>query len=81
MQCPKCHSNEVHTQVVSETITKKKHSPLYWIFVGWWWEPIMWIFLTIPMLIYKLFRPKKYKTKTLHKTMATCQECGNTWTV
>ena len=27
MQCPKCHSNEVHTQVVSETITKKKHSP------------------------------------------------------
>jgi len=81
MQCPKCNSNEVQTQVVSETISKKNHSPLYWIFVGWWWEPLMWIFLTIPMLIYKLFRPKKYKIKTVHKTMAICQECGHSWKV
>ena len=80
MQCPKCKSNNVTTQIVSETQTKKKRSPLYWLLVGWWWEPMMWIFLTIPMLIYKIFRPRKYKTKTIHKTMAVCQGCGHSWT-
>ena len=79
MTCPKCKSNNITTQVVTETESKKKHSPLYWIFIGWWWEPLMWIFLTIPMLFYKIFKPKKYNTKTTTRTVAVCQDCGKTF--
>lgn len=31
-----------------------KHGVLWWLFIGWWWRPIMWFFLA--MLGYR----KKY---------------------
>jgi len=79
MQCPKCGSDNVNVQMVSETKLKRKRSLIYWIFIGWWLNPIMWLFFTLPMLFIKLFRPKRYKTKTVHKAMRVCQSCGHSW--
>ena len=79
MKCPKCGSENVNVQMVTETKLKKKHSIVYWLLIGWWLEPIMWLIFTIPMLIIKIFKPKNYKTKTTHKSMCVCQACGNSW--
>ena len=78
MQCPKCGSNNVNVQAVS-IVKNKKHGCLYWLCVGWWLEPIMWLFLTLPWLIIKIFKPNKVKTKV--KGYAVCQDCGNRWQV
>jgi transcription elongation factor Elf1 len=78
MTCPKCNSENVNVQAVSIMKNKKK-GILYWLFIGIWFEPLMWFFLTIPMLIYKLFRPNKIKTQV--KKMAICQECGKNWSI
>ena len=80
MQCPKCGSNSVTVQMVTDTQLKtKRHSIFWWILVGWWWLPIKWLVFFIPALIVKIFAPKKYKTKTKHRSMAVCQTCGNNW--
>ena len=64
MQCPKCGSENVNVQVVSEThLSTKHHGVVYWLFVGWWWIPVKWIFLTVPALIVKIFSPKNIKLK------------------
>lgn len=79
MICPKCGSENISVQMVSETQLKKKHGCLYWTCIGWWLEPILWIFFTIPKLFYQIFKPKKHKLKTIHKSMCVCQNCGNHW--
>ena len=80
MVCPKCGSENVNAQMVTETQLQVKHRGiLWWIFIGWWWLPIKWLFLTIPALIVKMFAPKRYKTQALHKTMWVCQNCGHHW--
>ena len=80
MVCPKCGSENVNVQMVSETKLKQKHHGIFWwIFIGWWWLFIKWFVFTIPALIVKIFAPKKYKTKTKHKSMCVCQSCGNHW--
>lgn len=82
MTCPKCGSANIQVQMVSETQLKTKHhSILYWLLIGWWLKLLLWIFLTLPMLIIRIFRPAKYKTKTIHKSKAVCQSCGNSWAV
>lgn len=80
MICPKCKSNNVTAQVVTETQLKNKHhNILWWIFVGWWWLPIKWVFLTFPALIAKIFIPKKQTLKQKHVSMWVCHNCGHTW--
>jgi DNA-directed RNA polymerase subunit RPC12/RpoP len=79
IKCPKCRSKNVNVQMVTESNLKKKNGCLYWIVIGWWWEPIMWLSFFIPMLIYKLFRPKKYVMKSKHHSMYVCQNCGYSW--
>lgn len=80
MICPKCGSENVNVQMVSETQLKQKHHGIFWwVFIGWWWLFFKWVFLTIPALIVKIFAPKKYKTKTVHKSMCVCQSCGHHW--
>ena len=82
MKCPKCGSENVSVQVVTETkLKEKKHGVLYWIFVGWWLKPLLWFFLTLPMLIIAIFKPKKYETKTSTKKIAVCSSCGKSWSV
>lgn len=80
MTCPKCGSNNVNVQMVSETrLVTKHHGILWWLFIGWWWLPVKWLFFTLPALIIKLFRPKRYKTVSTHRSMFVCQDCGNYW--
>ncbi len=80
MKCPKCGSENVNVQVVTETqIKEKKHSIIWWVFLGWYWVPIKWVFFTLPALIIKVFKPSKYKIKTKTITKCICQNCGKTW--
>jgi hypothetical protein len=80
MICPKCKSENVNVQMVSENILKDKHhSILWWLLFGWYWVPIKWLCLTIPALIVKIFGHKKQKIFTKHKSMAVCHDCGHHW--
>ena len=82
MKCSKCGSENVTVQVVTETQLKvKRHGIIWWCCIGWWWVPFKWLFLTLPALIVKIFAPKKYKTKTIIKKIAVCNNCGNSWNV
>ena len=82
MICPKCGADNVTVQVVTETELKvKKHGCLYWLCIGWWLKPLLWLCLTLPMIIIAIFKPKKYQTKTHTKNMAVCHTCGNSWKV
>ncbi len=78
MTCPKCNSENVNVQAVS-IMKNKRGSFLYFILIGWFIDLMLWIFLTLPMLIFKIFRPKKIKTSV--RKMAICQSCGYSWKV
>ena len=63
-KCPKCGSINTTVQVVNESkLVNKHHNFFWWIVVGWWWIPCKWMFLTLPALIVKIFKPKKQKIK------------------
>ncbi len=80
MICPKCKSSNVSVQVVTKTdLVTKNRSFVWWFFLGWWWIPFKWAFFTIPALILKLFRPARYKTKTITQAKCVCQNCGHCW--
>jgi transcription elongation factor Elf1 len=79
MTCPKCHGSNVNVQMVSETQLKKKHHGLLYWCGGWLIDMMLWICLFIPRLIVAIFKPKRYKMKTKHHSMAVCQSCGNSW--
>ena len=82
MVCPKCKSDKVNVQMVTDTKLKNKHhSIFYWVFIGWWLELILWFCLTIPRLLVTLFGHKKQKLVQKHKSMAVCQNCGHSWNV
>lgn len=82
MKCPKCGSDNTNVQMVTESQLKNKHHSIaYWIFIGWWWRPLLWICLTLPMLLGTLFGHKKQKLVTKHKSIAVCQNCGYHWNV
>ena len=78
MICKKCGSENVNVQAVSE-IRNKHKGIIYWLFFGWLLEIFMWVFLTLPWLIVKIFSPKKYKSKITKQ--AVCQSCGYSWKV
>lgn len=95
MICPRCHSENVIIQTVQTGSIgagtnrvvieqpKKSKGCLYWLFIGWW----AWIFKLMFLPFTFLFGGRKKSglnfqaTKTLTKTVATCQSCGNSWTV
>ena len=80
MMCPKCKSENVSIQIVNEIKLKNKHHGLiWWLFVGWWWIPFKWLFLTVPALFAKIFIPKRQKAKNIQKKMCVCQGCGHSW--
>lgn len=80
MKCAKCGSENVTVQVINEVKLKNKHhGVIWWLFIGWWWIPFKWLFLTIPALIIKIFGGKKQKAVNITVTKCVCQNCGNTW--
>jgi len=81
MICPKCKSDNITIQAVTEVKEKAKHGVIWWLFIGWWWEMILWIFLFLPRLIIAIFGGRRKKIVSTTKTMAICQNCGNKWEV
>lgn len=75
--CPNCGGHNVMIQAVG--ITKNKHHGLaWWLFVSWWiW--IFWLCFFLFMLILRLLRGNRVKTKVVN--YAVCQSCGNRWKV
>ena len=73
MQCPKCGSTNVLTQVVTHTDVKNRGC------LGW----LLWIFLATITLGLILIIPLVTNTKTKQKshTEAVCQNCGKHWRV
>lgn len=80
MTCPKCGSENVSVQAVTTVREKPKHGIVWWILIGWWLEPLLWIFLTIPRLLVALFGRNKKTVSETH-TEAICQSCGHRWKV
>ena len=80
MTCPNCGSENVNVQIITDIELKNKHHGIiWWIFVGLWWVPLKWLFLTIPALLAKIFIPKRQKIKQTERTICVCQTCGNRW--
>jgi ssDNA-binding Zn-finger/Zn-ribbon topoisomerase 1 len=73
MVCKKCGSENV--KVENETTTKTKHRGC----IGW----AIWILLACCTLGLIIIIPllTNNKTKTKHKTVAICQDCGHRWYV
>lgn len=80
MVCPKCGGGNVRVQVVTEVRERRKKGLLYWLFIGWWWEIIAWVFFTLPKLLFAIFS-RKTKIVTKSRTVAVCQSCGKRWNV
>ncbi|GAA0107381.1 hypothetical protein [Clostridium tertium] len=78
MKCSKCGSENVTVQAVT-IVKNKKHGCVYWLLIGWWLEIFMWLFLTLPWIIIKIFKPNKISSKV--RSQAVCQNCGNSWKV
>lgn len=78
MKCSKCNSENVNIQAIT-IVKNKKHGCIYWLLIGWWLELFMWLFLALPWIIIKIFKPNKIKSKT--HSEAICQNCGNRWRV
>lgn len=82
MKCPRCQSEEVNVQMVTESqLRTKHHGVMWWLLWGIYWVPIKWCFFTLPALLIKIFGHKKQKIVTTHKRIAVCQNCGNTWNI
>lgn len=80
MKCPKCGSENVNVQVVTESqINTKHHGIFWWIFVGWYWVPIKWMCFFWLALLVKIFAPKRQKLNQKHVSKCVCQNCGHMW--
>lgn len=80
MVCPKCKSDSITIQVVNEQQLKRKHhSIIWWICIGWWFVPVMWLLFFLPKIVLKLFRIEHKPQKIINSTKkkAVCQTCGN----
>ena len=82
MTCPKCGSSNISVQMMSDIQLKRKHhNILWWLFIGWWFTIIKWIFFPFFALFVKIFAPKKQKIEQKNYSVCVCQNCGNNWKV
>lgn len=95
--CPRCGSTNISyqreqtasfgagTNKVVIQQAKKSKGCLYWLFIGWWWKPLYW--LLIGWWWKALFGGRTKSglnfnaSKSINRTMAVCQNCGNSWKV
>ena len=80
MICPKCGSENVSVQMVTDTQLKAGHGLIWWLLVGWWWIPVKWFCFFWLALLAKMFGSKSYKLKTTSHSECVCQSCGHHWT-
>jgi DNA-directed RNA polymerase subunit RPC12/RpoP len=73
MKCPRCGSDNVTVQAITEVKTKRRGC------LGW----LLWIILAICTLGLILIIPLITNSKTKSKTHseAVCQNCGHRWKV
>lgn len=76
MQCPKCGSLNVSSQVIAETTSKVKTKGF-----GCIKSCLGYMIFSIPGILCGLCGMGKGKTKTTTKTKVinVCQNCGNQW--
>ena len=80
IRCVNCGSSKVNVQIINEThFVKKGKGCLYWLFIGWWLELLLWFFFTVPRLLFALFGHKKQSVVNNQKRIFVCQNCGTTW--
>lgn len=82
MTCPKCKNENVSIQVINENKLKTKHhSIIWWICIGWWFVPLMWLCFFWLKILLKLFHieHKKQKIINVQKKVHVCQNCGHSW--
>lgn len=94
MNCPKCNSDNIFIQQIQTGSVgmsqnkvvivqpKKSKGCMYWLIIGWWLEPI--IFLSFGWIKLLFGGSKKSginlnANKNLTKTVCTCQSCGHSW--
>ena len=75
-RCPRC-GGTMNFQATSYAKNKARHGPLYWLLIGWWLHPILWIVFTLPMLIWRIINPNR-KQRVQTTTVGVCQSCGYT---
>lgn len=80
LRCPKCKRYHVEAQVVNEVKEVKKKGCGYWLFIGWWLEPIE-LFLFGIFKILHIVAGKHTKIQSSTKTYAVCQDCGYRWEI
>jgi len=73
MQCPKCGSQNVVAQAVTETTSKGKIKGF-----GWIKSCLGFLLFSIPGVLCGLcgMGKGKHKTKTITRTIKICQNCG-----
>ncbi len=80
MKCKKCGSDDIKVSTITEKrIETQKKGCLWWLFIGWIWVPVKWIFFTIPALVFKLFGAGRKKVRTSKTTIRECKNCGYKW--
>jgi len=97
MNCPKCGSDNINFQREqsgsiggsSHKLKDGKRGCLYFFTIGWFFTMLKWMLIICTAGIALLFLPKKNSGKVqgvsanmnFNRTMAICQDCGNTWKV
>ena len=74
--CPRC-GGTMNLKASTFAQNKSRHGCVYWLLIGWWLHPLLWIIFTIPMLIWRIIAPNR-KQKVTTTTVAVCQKCGYT---
>lgn len=76
MVCPKCGSENVTSQAITETTSKGKTKGF-----GWIKACLGFLFFSIPGILCGLCGMGKGKTKikTTTRVIHVCQNCGNQW--
>ena len=76
MKCPKCGSENITSQAVTETTSKEKTKGF-----GCFKACIGWLLFSLPGVLCGLCGMGKGKSKSISKTriIHICQNCGNQW--
>lgn len=95
--CPRCGSNNISfqreqtanfgagTNKVVIQQAKKSKGCLWWMMIGFWWVPVYWILIGWWWRALFGGRTKSginfNASKSINRTIAVCQNCGNSWKV
>lgn len=80
MKCPKCDESNILINIDKQYIEiNKKHSILWWLFIGIWWRLVKYTILLPLVPIKRLFLGAKKDIIEKQTKTKICQNCGHTW--